>query len=138
MRAAGLGLAGRIWSKKVFTTRAGGGAAVPADRVGRQIARGQRNEMWVADSTYIRVREGFGCLAVVMDAGSRCLIGRQFSLCHNTELMLGDDGRLGFRDMQWRLYDYIDGFYNAECVHSKLGQKSPIEYERDIFALSIS
>ncbi len=174
--------------------------------VGRQFARGRLNELWVADSTYIRVREGFGYLALVTDACSRRIIGRQFGLCHDTELMLGalgqavcsrpcdgvihhsdrgvpylseryrsfcarhgvvqsvgrignsydnamaesvfatlkrellmeDDGGLGFEDMQWRLYDYIDGFYNAERMHSKLGWKSPIEYEREILALGIS
>ncbi len=54
------------------------------------------------------------------------------------ELLLEDDGGLGFREMRWRLYDYIDGFYNARHVHSKLGQKSPIEYEREIMAIDTS
>ncbi len=201
------GLVGHTWKKKVFTTtRAGDGVAVPADLVGRQFARGRLNELWVADSTYIRVREGFGYLALVTDACSRRIIGRQFGLCHDTELMLGalgqavcsrpcdgvihhsdrgvqylseryrsycarhgvvqsvgrignsydnamaesvfatlkrellmeDDGGLGFEDMRRQLYDYIDGFYNAERMHSKLGWKSPIEYEREILALGIS
>ncbi len=54
------------------------------------------------------------------------------------EVLLGDDGGLGFEDMRRWLYDYINGFYNAERVHSKLGWKSPIEYEWGILALSIS
>ncbi len=85
MRACGL--AGRTWRRKVFTTRSGG-ACAPADRVCRDFHRSQPDQWWVADSTYIRVTEGFGYLAVVMDAGSRRLIGRSFSRSHDTELML--------------------------------------------------
>ncbi len=64
-----------------------------AGLVGRQFARGRLNELWVADSTYIRVREGFGYLALVTDACSRRIIGRQFGLCHDAELMLGALGQ---------------------------------------------
>lgn len=33
------------------------------------------NQLWVSDITYIRLREGFVYLAVVLDAHSRCVVG---------------------------------------------------------------
>ena len=192
------GLVGRTWRRKMSTTVSSGRSA-PEDRVSRDFNRERLDELWVADSTYIRVQEGFGYLAVVMDACSRRIIGRSFSRSHDTELMLGalqqaasyrqaegvihhsdrgvqymsdsyrswcerhgieqSVGRIGnsydnaaaesvfatikrelpvngvlesFEGMRTKLYDYIDRFYNLERLHSKLDNRSPIEFEKKL------
>ena len=35
----------------------------------------QLNQVWIADITYIRIRTGFVCLAAILDAYSRRVIG---------------------------------------------------------------
>ncbi len=86
MRQAGL--RGKMWRRRRSTTPSDRGQSAPQDQVARDFSRSQPDQWWVADSTYIRVPEGFGYLAVVMDACSRRLIGRHFSRTHDTQLML--------------------------------------------------
>ena len=63
--------------RKMSTTVSSGRSA-PEDRVSRDFNRERLDELWVADSTYIRVQEGFGYLAVVMDACSSAHHRSQF------------------------------------------------------------
>ena len=44
------------------------------------------NQLWVADSTYIRLRQEFVYLSVVLDADSRCVIGWALGRTLETEL----------------------------------------------------
>jgi len=46
----------------------------------------QINQLWVADITYIHVREGFAYLAVLLDAFSRCVVGLALLRNIDTEL----------------------------------------------------
>ncbi len=126
MRACGL--AGRSWRRKMTTTVPGGRCA-PEDRVSRDFNRERLDELWVADSTYIRVKEGFGYLAVVMDACSRRIIGRSFSRSHDTELMLGAlqqavsyrqaDGVVHHSD---RGVQYLSDSYRSRCEQHGIEQ----------------
>lgn len=47
------------------------------------------NQLWVADITYIRLREGFVYLAIILDAWSRVVVGWEFSNSLNADLVLG-------------------------------------------------
>ena len=85
MRSAGL--QGRMWRRRLKTTQAGTDAVAASDLVERCFERERLDEVWVADSTYIRVQEGFGYLAVVMDLCSKRIVGRSFSRSHDAQLM---------------------------------------------------
>ena len=120
MRAGAL--VGRSWRRKLTTTRSDGRQA-PEDRVSRAFNREQLDELWVADSTYVRVQEGFGYLAVVMDACSRRIIGRSFSRNHDTELMLGAlrqaDGVVHHSE---RGVQYLSDSYRLRCEQHGIKQ----------------
>ncbi len=85
MRSAGL--QGRMWHRRLKTTQAGTDGVAASDLVGRCFERDRLDEVWVADSTYIQVKEGFGYLALVMDLCSNRIVGRSFSRSHDAELM---------------------------------------------------
>src|SRR4029453_9064053 len=70
MRAAGLqGLSGRPRYRKSAPQ------AVATDRVGRQFAREEPNQLWVTDITEHPTREGKVYCAVVLDTFSRRVVG---------------------------------------------------------------
>ena len=57
------------------TTIAARSAPKPPDLLNRQFAPGAPDRAWVSDITYIRTGEGWLYLAVVLDVGSRRLVG---------------------------------------------------------------
>lgn len=61
------------------TTTPSRSAARPPDLIGRRFAPGTPGRAWVADITYVRTGEGWLYLAVVLDLGSRRLLGYQMS-----------------------------------------------------------
>lgn len=70
MRAAGIkGLAGRPRYRKTSAQ------ATATDRVGRQFARAEPDQLWVTDITEHPTREGKVYCAVVLDAFSRRVVG---------------------------------------------------------------
>jgi len=72
MRAAGLvGTPRRKFRVTTQSTPGGAGANV----LGRQFAVGPLNRAWVADITYCWTREGWLYLAVLLDVGSRRVVG---------------------------------------------------------------
>ena len=72
MRAAGLvGTPRRKFRVTTQSTPGGGGTNV----LGRQFAVGPLNRAWVADITYCWTREGWLYLAVLLDVGSRRVVG---------------------------------------------------------------
>ena len=74
MRAAGLVGASRRggW---VITTRRDREARPAPDLVDRKFVAGGRNQLWVADITFVPTASGFLYLAVVLDAWSRKIVG---------------------------------------------------------------
>jgi len=72
----------------VFTTDSKHGYAVYSN-LASQLKLTKINQLWVADITYIRLRETFLYLAVVMDAHSRKVLGWQLGENLRAELALG-------------------------------------------------
>lgn len=62
--------------------------ATAPDMVERQFTASKPNKLWVADITYLRSREGFLSLAVVIDACSRKVVGWAMADHLRTELVL--------------------------------------------------
>ena len=46
------------------------------------------DQLWLADLTYIRLREQFVCLTVILDAFSRCVVGWALNDALHVELPL--------------------------------------------------
>jgi putative transposase len=72
----------------VFTTDSRHGYAVYSN-LASQLKLSKINELWVADITYIRLREAFLYLAIVMDAWSRKVVGWELGEDLRAELALG-------------------------------------------------
>ncbi|HYM76264.1 MAG TPA: IS3 family transposase [Candidatus Dormibacteraeota bacterium] len=72
----------------VFTTDSRHGYAVYANLASRMQLTGL-NQLWVADITYVRLRETFLYLAMVMDAYSRRVVGWELGEDLRAELALG-------------------------------------------------
>jgi transposase InsO family protein len=58
------------------------------DLVGRNFAAGEPDQLWVADITYVRSREGFVYLAFILDACSRRVVGWSMASHLRTELVV--------------------------------------------------
>jgi len=72
-----------IWAKtkrrfKVTTRSRHNQASVP-DLVQRRFSAGRPNQVWTSDITYVWTREGWAYLAVVLDLGSRMIVGWELS-----------------------------------------------------------
>lgn len=72
----------------VFTTDSRHGLAVYSNLASRLKLTGV-NQLWVADITYVRLRETFSYLAIVMDAYSRRVVGWELAEDLRAELALG-------------------------------------------------
>ena len=83
-----MGLQGHHARQKVVTTQRSRRGHGIEDRVQRQFERSQPNELWVADTTYLPVRNGHAYLAVVMDACTRQVLGWALDVRQDTRLML--------------------------------------------------
>jgi putative transposase len=58
------------------------------DLVGRTFDSEEPDRLWVADITYVRSREGFVCLAFILDACSRRIVGWSLATHSRTELIV--------------------------------------------------
>lgn len=86
MRAAGL--AGVSRRKGAITTRRDRDARPAPDLVERDFTATAKDQLWVADITYIPTWAGFLYLAVVLDAWSRRIVGWAMATHLRTELVL--------------------------------------------------
>jgi len=73
MRA--MGLRGVVRGKKVRTTIPAPAATYPLDRVNRRFRAPRPNALWVSDFTYVATWAGFVCVAFVIDAYARRIVG---------------------------------------------------------------
>jgi putative transposase len=68
--------------------RGGKPAIVASNRLDRQFDVAQANQVWVTDITYIRTREGWLYLAVIMDLFSRQIVGWSMQSSLHADLVL--------------------------------------------------
>ena len=85
---AELGLAGATRGKSRRTTIADPTAARAADLVQRQFAPPAPNRLWVADLTYVCTWSGFACVAFVVDAYARRILGWRVASTMATSMVL--------------------------------------------------
>jgi putative transposase len=83
-----LGLAGARRGKRVRTTVPGPAAARPADLVRRQFSPAAPDRLRVADFTYVPAWTGMVCVAFVIDAYSRRILGWRAAASMTTALVL--------------------------------------------------
>lgn len=69
------GLQGVSRRRGVRTTRRSAGASPAPDLVRREFRADRRNQLWVADITYVPTWSGFLYLAIVLDVWSRRIVG---------------------------------------------------------------
>jgi putative transposase len=50
--------------------------------------------------------------------------------------MLQSGSFQNFHDAQTEIFEYIDGYYNTRRLHSSLGYRSPVQFERESFNLN--
>jgi putative transposase len=106
--------------KKARTTDSRHTLPVFGNLVKDRLARG-RNEIWVGDLTYIRTLEGFRYLSLIMDLGTRKVIGHHLSktleslgCVHTLEMALKElvDGESPIhhtdRGCQYCCHEYVD------------------------------
>ena len=74
-----LGLQGVIRGKPARTTISDRAAPCPLDHVNRQFMAPQPNALWVSDFTYVTTWTGFVCVAFVIDAYARRIVGGRAS-----------------------------------------------------------
>ena len=75
------------------------------------------NQTWVADIIYIKVKDCYKFLSVIMDLYSRRILS--WSLTHTRTT----------QDTAKVLNSYINHFYNKKRLHSGISYCSPVEYE---------
>ena len=68
--------------------KAEGEALVAPNLLERRFDPGAVNRVWAGDITYVRTRQGWSYLAIVMDLHSRRIVGWAFAMQADTELVL--------------------------------------------------
>ena len=74
-----LGFRGKKRRRFKVTTDSKHSFAIAPNLVNRSFDRGAKNVVWLSDITYLRLKEGFGYLAAVMDAHTRKIVGFKVS-----------------------------------------------------------
>ena len=74
-----MGLQGVVRGKPIRTTISDSARPCPLDRVNRQFAAPRPNALWVSDFTYVATWVGFVCVAFVIDAYARRIVGWRVS-----------------------------------------------------------
>ena len=82
------GMEGATRRKSTFTTRRDPDARPAPDLVARNFSVCARDQLWVADITYVPTWTGFLYLAVVMDAWSRRIVGWAMATHLRTQLVV--------------------------------------------------
>jgi transposase InsO family protein len=82
------GLRGRVRRAFVRTTDSEHGAAVAENILNRDFTASAPNQRWVGDVTYLRTREGWVYLAVLLDLFSRYIVGWAMSAVNDRRLAL--------------------------------------------------
>ena len=74
-----MGLQGVVRGREVRTTISNPAAPCPPNRVNRQFHAPRPNALWLSDFTYVATWQGFVCVAFVIDAYARHIVGWRVS-----------------------------------------------------------
>lgn len=74
--------------RQCWTTIADDLLARPTDKVNRQFAATQPNQLWVADITFVATWTGFVYAAFITDVFARCIVGWRVSRSLHTNMVL--------------------------------------------------
>lgn len=77
----------KVAKKFVITTQSKSTTKIAPDRLQRCFQTDQPNQAWVSDTTFIRTRQGWLFLAVVLDLYSRKVVGWAMNNRNNTDLV---------------------------------------------------
>lgn len=83
-----LGLQGVRRGRRCWTTITDDLLARPIDKVNRQFAAIQPNQLWVADITFVATWTGFVYVAFITDVFARYIVGWQVSRSLHTDIVL--------------------------------------------------
>ena len=86
MKAAGI--QSKMAKRFVITTNSKNTLAPAPDRLKRAFRTTKPNQAWVSDTTFIRTRQGWLYLAMMLDLYSRQIIGWAMSDRNNTKLVI--------------------------------------------------
>jgi transposase InsO family protein len=86
MKAAGI--QAKMAKQFVITTNSKNTQAPAPDRLKRVFRTTRPNQAWVSDTTFIRTRQGWLYLAMMLDLYSRQMIGWEMSDRNNTKLVV--------------------------------------------------
>ena len=85
----GAGIQAKMAKRFVITTNSKNTLAPAPDRLKREFRTIKPNHAWVSDTTFIRTRQGWLYLAMMLDLYSRQVIGWAMSDRNNTQLVVG-------------------------------------------------
>ena len=103
------GLRGRFKRRFITTTDSRGTKAPAPNRLRRDFRVCRPNRAWVGDVTYIPTRAGWVYLAVLLDLGSRRVVGWATSRTNDTDLALTALRRaLAYRRVRRRMVHHTD------------------------------
>ena len=81
------GMVARVRRRTLVTTTPAKGAEYAPNRLERRFAAERPDQVWVGDITYLRTREGFAYLAVVLDLHTRLVVGWAIATHMRAELV---------------------------------------------------
>ncbi len=84
----GAGIQAKTAKRFAWAARSRNNAPPAANRLKRRFSTHQPNEVWVSDTTFIRTRQGWLYLAVILDLYSRQAVGWAMSNHNNTQLVV--------------------------------------------------
>ena len=132
------------------TTKRDPKARPAPDLVDRDFSADGPDRLWVADIAQVRAGAGWLYLAVVLDCWSRRIVGWAMAPGMPAELV-GDAydnamcesffatpeceilDRRSFatrQEARREVFSFVEGFYNTRRLHSALGYRSPVDFEK--------
>lgn len=135
MRAAGI--KGPAPVKFVTTTTADPDLDRAFDKVNRQFTADGPDRLCVPDITYVPTWSGFLCLAIVLDAFSRRIVGWAMAESFFATLEREVTDRQTFKsqtEATMAIFRWLEGWYNPHRRHSSLGYLSRINYENKMLS----
>lgn len=105
------------------TTQSKHGKKIAPNILNREFSPGPKNKVWVSDITYIKTGEGWLYLAIVMDLGSRRILGWGMSESLESDVVTRalDMALIRARDSSVKLFHSDRGVqYASEAIRKKL------------------